>query len=387
MARETKVGLLAGLAFIICFAIILANGGRQKPVTTHLPYLVDQGANMPRHTQDLAYRKLPPSQRLTPAELSSGYRTSNAQPISVSHPIRIDQRDASSGADYLPGSGAEVALPTRPLRSTASRDLENHRTETNTTRSNLPASGRGTPVASGHPAASGGSPPLGANPNFQDPATNTGFSQPGDQDQRQRALQDLLDRRTSNSVRQAAATGGMRQTPPMPASRPLRQPHASQRQTHRPGSARYKVKPGDTLSRIAFAHYGSRSITVINGIFEANRSTLSTPDLLPVGAELVLPVLDGLATPQRSNQGRERPPTLTPRRNQQTAQEPRDFRWYQVERDDRYVSIAREKLGDAGRWREIFELNKDKFPNPDRIRHGVRIKLPLGPVASAGVQP
>ena len=35
MARETKVGLLAGLAFIICFAIILSNRG-QRPLT-HYP--------------------------------------------------------------------------------------------------------------------------------------------------------------------------------------------------------------------------------------------------------------------------------------------------------------------------------------------------------------
>ena len=42
MARETKVGLLAGLAFILCFAIILANRGRQEAVTTHLPYQVDR---------------------------------------------------------------------------------------------------------------------------------------------------------------------------------------------------------------------------------------------------------------------------------------------------------------------------------------------------------
>ena len=39
MARETKVGLLAGLAFIICFAIILANRGRQHLIPAQLTYL------------------------------------------------------------------------------------------------------------------------------------------------------------------------------------------------------------------------------------------------------------------------------------------------------------------------------------------------------------
>ena len=60
------------------------------------------------------------------------------------------------------------------------------------------------------------------------------------------------------------------------------------------------------------------------------------------------------------------------------------FRWYQIRKQDRYASIAREQLGDEGRWREIFELNRGKFPNADRIREGVRIKLPLTTMAAAG---
>jgi nucleoid-associated protein YgaU len=52
-------------------------------------------------------------------------------------------------------------------------------------------------------------------------------------------------------------------------------------------------------------------------------------------------------------------------------------RWYQIKKNDRYISIARRQLGDARRWREVYELNKDKFPDPQRIREGVRIKLPL----------
>jgi hypothetical protein len=40
-------------------------------------------------------------------------------------------------------------------------------------------------------------------------------------------------------------------------------------------------------------------------------------------------------------------------------------------------------LGDAGRWRELHELNKDKFPNPQSIREGVRIKLPAAKVLAS----
>ncbi len=43
--------------------------------------------------------------------------------------------------------------------------------------------------------------------------------------------------------------------------------------------------------------------------------------------------------------------------------------------------IARAHTGDANRWRELYELNKDKFPDPDRIRPGVRIKIPVTSIA------
>jgi hypothetical protein len=46
------------------------------------------------------------------------------------------------------------------------------------------------------------------------------------------------------------------------------------------------------------------------------------------------------------------------------------------------MGIAREQLGDVRRWREIYELNKDKFPDPQFIREGVRIKLPAAPVGA-----
>ena len=54
----------------------------------------------------------------------------------------------------------------------------------------------------------------------------------------------------------------------------------------------------------------------------------------------------------------------------------RHWKWYQIKPKDRYTKIAREQLGDATRWREIFEMNKEVFSDPNMIRPGVRIKLP-----------
>jgi DNA segregation ATPase FtsK/SpoIIIE, S-DNA-T family len=57
--------------------------------------------------------------------------------------------------------------------------------------------------------------------------------------------------------------------------------------TIKPGTT-YKVKKGDTLNTIARAAYGTASGGV-RKIFQANRSALTDPDLVPVGAEIVIP--------------------------------------------------------------------------------------------------
>jgi nucleoid-associated protein YgaU len=38
--------------------------------------------------------------------------------------------------------------------------------------------------------------------------------------------------------------------------------------------------------------------------------------------------------------------------------------------------IAKAELGDANRWKEIYELNKDKLKSPEALRDGMQLKLP-----------
>lgn len=58
---------------------------------------------------------------------------------------------------------------------------------------------------------------------------------------------------------------------------------------HVPPVVEYRVKPGDTLSRIAQSYYGS--VRHADFIFRANRDILSSPDSLRVGQTLKLPPL------------------------------------------------------------------------------------------------
>ncbi len=348
MATETKIGLIVGLGFIICFAVILANHGRREPITTHWPNRIDQRS----HSQHRAGAGDSPS--LTPRESvqsdSSGHTRPATDPgTKRSVPTRVDRRTVSAIPPAIPSSGAQVTLS---RAGGSASDLS-----------------RPDPIAT---------------------REQTAMSQPRDRVQRQRALQDLLDSQAAISGARSEEEDATPSDTPADVARTASQKPAlagialskSKPVSRRAPKAavqlvRYTVAPGDTLTKIALANYGSRSAALIRAIYDANHPPLTSPDRLSVGDELALPVVAGLnlkshgvtvVKPQTTKR------IDTPAKPATPAKHP--FRWYQIKKNDRYVSIARTELGNANRWQEIFELNKDKFPDPGRIQWGVRIKLP-----------
>lgn len=133
------------------------------------------------------------------------------------------------------------------------------------------------------------------------------------------------------------------------------------------------------MTRIAAKHYGAGSRQFVNAIVDANRTVIANPDVLRAGMKLLIPEVPGRTG---STEPRATNRAATPRASNRPLEAA--YRWYQIKPNDRYITIAREQLGDAGRWHEIYELNKDKFPDPGRIRPGVRIKLPPAGRASSG---
>jgi nucleoid-associated protein YgaU len=51
-------------------------------------------------------------------------------------------------------------------------------------------------------------------------------------------------------------------------------------------------------------------------------------------------------------------------------------RTYTVVSGDSLSKIAKKIYGEASRWTEIFEANKDKIKNPDLIHPGQVLKIP-----------
>lgn len=115
----------------------------------------------------------------------------------------------------------------------------------------------------------------------------------------------------------------------------------------RPLPVTYVVQDGDTLSGIARNQLGDTGRWP--EIFALNRSVVRHPDRIFPGQVLVLP-----------SPGQQVPVP----------------RVHIVRPGDTLSGIARDELGDAGRWPEIFALNRDVVVNPDRIFPGQVLVLP-----------
>ncbi|HEX6834269.1 MAG TPA: LysM peptidoglycan-binding domain-containing protein [Rudaea sp.] len=55
---------------------------------------------------------------------------------------------------------------------------------------------------------------------------------------------------------------------------------------------------------------------------------------------------------------------------------PADAQTYTVVAGDNLSKIAKKFLGNANRWHEIFDANRDQISNPDLIRVGQVLKIP-----------
>ncbi len=360
MERETKVGLLAGLAVIICFSVILANRGRQdivnaatEPLFTArelVPQSLPSATGVP---QSLAHARLPSTQPERPAETKNNYHE------------HFDPGPPASGYSVA-FSEAEPNPADRSVRTDAAQLASAH-------------------VPNAVPS---------------DPSTRPTELHPP----------RLVSSEGTFSLGRRGETG----TEQIPTGGEVR------------GGKRHTVTAGETLSRIAASHYGSRSATLIKNIFENNRKVMNSADDLQVGMELLLPeTAIPVASPPASTGDRLRttgeslavprtpalvsPKSSPPPATRRAKSEPSRLvqkgvggskppegdrsktpvasgKTYQVRKGDGLVSIARDQLGDASRWREIHDLNRDRFGDPARLPEGARIRLPIRDAESRGRQ-
>jgi len=132
----------------------------------------------------------------------------------------------------------------------------------------------------------------------------------------------------------------------------------------------HRAQPGDTFASLAMQYYGHEKHTQF---LEAQNPHVSDPNRIAVGALIQVPPL-----PVAVSGGVAQGPAA--KAAQPTASGPSGAaagRTYRVKSGDSFYGVARDVLGDATRWQELFELNKDVVGgDPKRLQVGQVIKLP-----------
>lgn len=74
------------------------------------------------------------------------------------------------------------------------------------------------------------------------------------------------------------------------------------------------------------------------------------------------------------------PPRASTRTEPSAAREPADTgragRTYITKEGDTFIKLARKFYNNQGRWKEIWEANKARVPDPDKLPVGVKLIIP-----------
>jgi nucleoid-associated protein YgaU len=132
----------------------------------------------------------------------------------------------------------------------------------------------------------------------------------------------------------------------------------------------YTIQRGDRLIDLAREEYGDGSlweaIKAVNPGIDENR--------LVIGATIYIPAEADARRLLQAGRGQETPPPPAERADRDRPAAGRTA--YVVVEGDTLIKIARDVLKDGTRWREIFELNRDKLESPDVLRVGMELRLP-----------
>lgn len=350
MRTEVKIGIVVGLIIVAGAVFFFVQQGRPsgRNVTDVLP--VDAPAE--RATGAPA-RATPPRPAVTPAG------TGEPRPA-----LPLAQRPTGLGT---PTAGPTTGAPSTPP---AARPL------TTGTSTYAPPRPAGPEVTTAAPttqlAPSADLPPLvtASPPATSTPPSGSPISPPL-----------TTARPESESPRPAAPgvalpprgeTPSATLIPPPPPTRGTPPPAA--------GGQKHTITENDSLWAIALKYYDDGSlwprIKAANPGLDENRLLVGQTIVIPP-KETTPPTAAGPAAGRPTETPREpsrtTPPT-TPTTGTGTPSAARAV--YVVEQGDSLISIARNVLGDGTRWREIYELNKSKIPNPDILYVGLKLQLP-----------
>jgi LysM repeat protein len=332
MTRETKIGLLVGLAFIIVIGILLSDhltsttepqqaqlaqvgGNARSAVTT------PGAANVPIVTT------VPPTQNVAPQQpVPTKEEITPKQP-----PVEIVQ---------IGGAPAQPQPPQQPQRPIITQPEPQN-----------------TQIAQG---GTSNEPPTLSN---QQNVTRTS------------------DPKVPGSIAEVAARMGEELVP-------VGQRINSQQPLLAPTGKTYKAEPGDNLAKLALKTLGKASKANCDAIIAVNPTLQQNPNLVVAGRSYNIPT-NISATPAPAPAPSATPAPVTPVEpaiveNDEPAPAPSNPQFvYTVKPGDSLTKIAVIQLGTAGAVEAIKDLNQDLLKGGETIRPNMKLRLPAKPIASA----
>jgi len=431
VARETKIGMVVGIGFIVCFAIVLSHRGQLTGVENNPGFEIESilseapaqsdAEQVRRSAREIGRKQPTPTRRRirdtrTPVHRSLTNNTVADRGIAdQAMPGRADDsRQDDPGRDTVAqhpsrDNGSEEEAPRRFADAQPTRrmgDSPSGSQRFSARRNPIDAKPQAQPAATPIDLTTGDSPFETVHQRDNNDVSNDRLTSasptahiipPRIESTPSRTVVPSRDRddgvatMSTDELRERFATGS--QQPARRSTAPRdRPPLVNQPQI----IGEHVIESGDTLVRIARKYYQSDDPSVVTAIFEANRDKLKSPDRIVTNRRLQLPYIQGHSnsaasgspaktiTTSNTPAARDEPNADTasddtPARSRRQLPLHRDpKRYYEIQSGDTLGGIAMKEYGTAHPdvLKQIQQANPKSIPDLNTVVKGRRIELP-----------
>lgn len=375
MTRETKIGLLVGLGFIIVFAVLLSHTGQVPPTGDGKPgALVSKDSLLNQSEVGTLMNGVVSDSREPVYEDRTAPMSPVEKVLRTAEPVTNDEA-AGQGPDSLP-SPKSLDPPVYQYDETFDKHLRTVEVDEH----------RDDPASVHQPVQRTRAPRTIAERTAPDAVADP---------ERQPTL---VDRSQIGETTEPEADATRSNTDPAEAELKI---------------TKHTVQKGETLGEIVERHYGTQKGKILEWVVMMNKERIKNPNMLIAGQKIHLPPApsdltesgNGFATvalqspssdmdeliERLRKTARRAPTSSTPesrqapsdRRNQRgnlvEQQEPA-YEIYTVQPNDTLIKIAEDRLGSRDAWKKIRALNGDL--DPKKMQVGDKIKVPRRPASS-----
>lgn len=346
MTRETKIGLLVGLAFIIVIGILLSDHLTQ----TNEP----QGAQLAQVADSVRGGVTTPG----------GHQTAGGQQVAQPTQPVAPQQQIPSRQELAPTKPPVEIVQIGPGQQNPDQPAQPKQPDAPTVIAQGPGVTRpDAPIISQEPAQPTPTHPRGVSGALNSIAQTMG--------------EEVVPVGPESAKPQ-------QQQPSSPKSEPIVSLPA--------GSRQYKAEAGDSVSRIAARLMGADTKSNRDALIAANPTLQANPNLVVAGRSYVIP---GAASQQPKQPASPSTPAIDPAAISGTTPPPAKVAvidkpataspqyFYTVKPGDTLTRIAMMQLGNSAAVNAIIDLNQDVLKGKDTIRPNMKLRLPAKPVASA----